>query len=94
MIRYTLHFSGHVQGVGFRYTTRQIAQGHRVAGYVMNLPDRRVELVVEGEEPDIRAFVNEVKTTMSGHIRSTTEDRSPATGEFGQPAKGALTIRH
>ncbi len=35
---------GLVQGVGFRYTTKQIASGYDVTGTVKNLPDGRVQL--------------------------------------------------
>ena len=47
-IRKTIYYSGRVQGVGFRWTTRRIACEYDVTGYVMNLPDGRVELAVEG----------------------------------------------
>src|SRR5207248_2933045 len=40
-------FSGRVQGVGFRYTVKNIALQHNISGYVRNLPDGRVELVME-----------------------------------------------
>src|SRR5215470_10194518 len=39
-------FSGRVQGVGFRYQTLQLAKGFEVSGWVMNLPDGRVQLEV------------------------------------------------
>ena len=38
------HYSGHVQGVGFRYQTLQVAKGFEVSGYVQNLADGRVLL--------------------------------------------------
>ena len=43
-----IHYSGHVQGVGFRATAYSIASGLAVTGYVRNLPDGRVQLVAEG----------------------------------------------
>ena len=94
MTRFTVYFSGHVQGVGFRYTTRNVAQGFRVAGYVRNLEDGRVEVVAEGEEAELKAFIDAVCETMSGYVKSHTIDRGAASGEFGAAERGALTIRH
>lgn len=93
MIRLTVHFSGHVQGVGFRYTTRSIARGYPVSGFVRNLPDGRVLLVVEGQDQDVRALVQDIATRMGQHIRDYTTDHTDATGEFGQPGVEPLSIR-
>lgn len=93
MIRLTVHFSGHVQGVGFRFTTRSIARGYPVSGFVQNLPDGRVLLVAEGRDQDVRALVEDVATRMGQHIRDYTVDRTDATGEFGKPGVKRLTIR-
>ena len=46
MIRNTVRYTGHVQGVGFRYTTTNIAARFAVAGYVQNMPDGSVRVVV------------------------------------------------
>lgn len=94
MTRSTIHFSGHVQGVGFRMTTKSIARRHCVAGYVRNLSDGRVELVMECDRAAGKVFLDEIKDTMNGYISEVEVDESPAIGEFGQPAPGALTIRH
>jgi acylphosphatase len=82
MIRKTVHYSGHVQGVNFRATARRIARGSPVTGYVKNLPDGRVELVAEGEEKDVDAVLSEVAEAMSGFIRDTRVDTGAASGEF------------
>src|SRR3990172_8859716 len=67
-IRRTMYFSGHVQGVGFRYATRDVAAKFRVAGFVRNLPDGRVELVVEGREVELDRFQSTVEAAMLSHI--------------------------
>lgn len=67
----TVHFSGRVQGVGFRYQTLQIARGYEVAGFVRNLPDGRVEVEVEGCATEIDAFIRAIEEGMAGYIRRT-----------------------
>lgn len=80
--RRVIHFSGRVQGVGFRYTTRNIALRYDVSGYVRNLPDGRVELVMEGPDGEMEQVVNELRRKMNGFIRRIDSDTTPATGEF------------
>jgi acylphosphatase len=75
-------YQGHVQGVGFRYTARDIARRFPVAGYVMNLPDGTVRLVAEGSADELDRFLAEVGQAMSGYIRSSRVCREAATGEF------------
>jgi acylphosphatase len=65
----SVFFSGHVQGVGFRYSVLQIAKEFDVAGHVRNLADGRVHLEVEGARGDLDAFVNAVQEKMHGYIR-------------------------
>ena len=86
-MRYTVHFSGRVQGVGFRYTTTNVARRHDVAGYVQNLSDGRVRLVAEGEANEVERFVQAVNDSLSRYIRDRTTEQSPATGEFGRPGE-------
>jgi acylphosphatase len=64
-----VYFSGHVQGVGFRYSVLQVAKEYEVAGYVRNLTDGRVQLEAEGLEKDIVSFVDAVQEKMHGYIR-------------------------
>jgi acylphosphatase len=54
--RMTVFFSGHVQGVGFRYTAKTVAAGFEITGTIRNLPDGRVELVAEGTREELDAF--------------------------------------
>ena len=52
----TVFYSGRVQGVGFRYTTKTVATGFEITGTVRNLPDGRVELTAEGLRDELDAF--------------------------------------
>ena len=49
-------YSGEVQGVGFRYTVKSVANGFDVTGTVRNLPSGRVELIAEGRREELEAF--------------------------------------
>ena len=80
--RRTYLFGGRVQGVGFRYTAQHIARGHPVKGYVRNLPDGRVEMVMEGEDNDMDAVLASLKQEMSRNIQRVDVSRTTATGEF------------
>lgn len=77
-----VHFRGTVQGVGFRYTTRQTAQKYDIHGYVKNLPDGRVQCLIEGEADEIDAFLDDLGERMSGYIRETTQQTAPAGGNY------------
>ncbi len=46
-----------MQGVGFRYSTLDVARQFPITGYVMNLPDGAVEIVAEGSSPNVAAFL-------------------------------------
>ena len=81
-VRRTVHYAGHVQGVGFRFTAATIAQSYPVQGFVQNLPDGRVLLVAEGAAADVTAFMDDIAGRMSRFIREALVDNGPATGEF------------
>lgn len=51
--RLHLYIIGRVQGVYFRDSTRELAESLGLTGYVKNLPDGRVEAVVEGEKDSV-----------------------------------------
>jgi acylphosphatase len=57
-IRVLVNVKGLVQGVNFRYHTRQSALNLNVTGWVRNLPDGSVEGCFEGEEADVTALVD------------------------------------
>jgi len=52
--------SGHVQGVGYRYFVRGLAGEVGVTGSARNLPDGRVEVVLEGGAEAVRSLVAEL----------------------------------
>ncbi|MEZ5304644.1 MAG: acylphosphatase [Verrucomicrobiales bacterium] len=70
MIARQVFYAGRVQGVGFRFATKQLAAGFDVVGWVRNLPDGRVELQVMGEEEEVDAFLEELEenSSLAHHI--------------------------
>jgi acylphosphatase len=76
-----IFYSGHVQGVGFRYTVKSVAAGFEVTGLVRNLPDGRVELQAEGLEAELEAFRRALRDAGLDHfIRQEEVTWSEATG--------------
>jgi acylphosphatase len=83
-------YEGNVQGVGFRYSVKQVAKGFDVIGSVRNLPDGRVELLAAGEEDEVRAFLEAIlQSGLRGLIRKHTE--TPLTDP---PIFHGFEIRH
>jgi acylphosphatase len=80
--RREIYFSGRVQGVGFRFTTREIAARHPVSGFVKNLADGRVQLVVEGARDALDRFVQAIEAEMGRYIDGKQETVLSATDEF------------
>ena len=78
----TVYFSGCVQGVGFRYTTLQLARRFAVAGYVRNLPDGRVLLEAEGEAAEIDGLVRALGEALSGHIEDIERRAATRLAQF------------
>jgi len=83
--RVHVFYTGRVQGVGFRYSAREVACGFEVTGFVRNLPDGRVELVAEAEETEAQAFLQGLRDSQLGnYIRGEDVTWQPANGEFKQ----------
>jgi acylphosphatase len=87
--RREVHYSGHVQGVGFRDTVRRLAKGFPVTGFVRNLEDGRVQLIAEGSTRDLAEFLEAIASRMERFIRQAAVESRTATGEFDD-----FTIRH
>lgn len=78
MISTRIFYEGSVQGVGFRYSVKQIAQGYDVTGWVRNLRDGRVEMQINGEEDEARAFLEAItQSELRAHIHRQTETLLP-----------------
>ena len=73
-----------MQGVGFRYTVQNLALQYDVRGYVRNLPDGRVELVIERPDMEMDHLVDAIGERMSRYIERVDRHDLPATGEFQQ----------
>lgn len=69
-------FAGNVQGVGFRYTTSQLARQFPVRGFVRNLANGNVELKVTGESEFVRRFIDAVQGEFAGNITTFDLERS------------------
>jgi acylphosphatase len=62
-------YEGEVQGVGFRYTVRGMANRLGVAGGVENRDDGSVRLVAEGPEDVLKRLLMQIRVSRLGtHI--------------------------
>ena len=69
MIAKQVLYTGRVQGVGFRYSTKQIASGYDVTGSVKNLPDGRVQLqAMSHDAEELEAFLDAIDESNLGSL--------------------------
>lgn len=81
--RLKIFYSGRVQGVGFRYTAKNVAAGFEITGIVRNLDDGRVELVAEGLREELEAFRQAIREAgLAGFIRDEKVHWAGAQNEF------------
>jgi acylphosphatase len=83
-----VHYAGTVQGVGFRYTTWNVAKHYNVTGDVKTLAGGDVELVAQGEAEEVERFLRGVANQMAEYIREQRVADIPA-AEFD-----SFDIRH
>lgn len=89
MERRTILYTGRVQGVGFRYSVHEVSRRFAVTGYVKNLPDGRVELVMEGDAGPLQEMADAIAQRMADNITHARGHTAQATGEFSD-----FVIRH
>jgi len=77
-----VYYSGRVQGVGFRFFCRRIAEESRITGWVRNLNDGRVEVTAEAGEEVLYKFLAQVNAAFNQYIQDSQLYWGPATGEF------------
>ena len=70
MIARRIIYEGRVQGIGFRFSVKEIAQGYELAGWIRNLPDGRVQLEAQGDDVEIEGFLQAIEDShLRPHIR-------------------------
>ncbi len=78
-------YAGRVQGVGFRLTAEETAQGFGVVGWVKNLRDGRVELIAEAEESILERFLEAMRVgPMKNFIQQVEISWGNASGTFDE----------
>lgn len=80
--RRDVYYSGHVQGVGFRYNAQRVASRFDVTGYVQNLSDGRVRLIVEGKPREIGLLLDAIEDSMRSNIDNVESSSDDYVGEF------------
>ncbi len=66
---YQLKYFGKVQGVGFRFTVKKIADKYNIVGWVRNVPDGTVEAFAQGEELSLESFIRAVDLYFHDNIQ-------------------------
>ena len=77
-----IFYTGNVQGVGFRFTTEEIARELGARGWVKNLRNGQVEVVAEAEEDIVKEFLSRIVKQFSHCIQDVDIDWQSATAEF------------
>ncbi len=77
-----IFYSGTVQGVGFRFTVRRFASRLDLNGWVRNLSDGRVEVIVEGEEKKIQQLMADVEDYFGDYIRDKETEQQEFTNKY------------
>lgn len=74
---------GRVQGVGFRYFAQDVAAREGVTGFIRNLPDGRVEALVEGEAESVGRVERALRSGPRGaRVEQVDVDDEEASGAY------------
>lgn len=83
LTRASIVVRGIVQGVNYRWFTQRRASDLQLTGYVRNMPDGSVEVVVEGARPQIEALLDALRVGPSAAVvESVNVDWRAPSGEF------------
>ena len=85
LVRVNVHYSGRVQGVGFRYIVKSLVPGYEVLGTVKNLSDGRVEMVAEGQQVELEDFLQAIRDSA---LRRNIQDEELVWGEAEDKFRG------
>lgn len=79
MINYHITVSGLVQGVGFRWSTLNVARNLGLVGFVQNLSTGQVYIEVQGASKDMHLFLKKLREgiTPYAHVESVKVQASP-----------------
>lgn len=80
--RYEIVFSGLVQGVGFRFSARNLATKHKIKGWVLNLSDGGVKLLAEGSREDLDNFLHDLRDEFKRYIVDYIFQEKEASGNY------------
>lgn len=81
--RVELKIHGRVQGVFYRDSARRKARKFNIVGQVRNNPDDTVSIIAEGEEQDLKNFIEWCYNgSMLAKVIKVDIEQKEATGEF------------
>jgi acylphosphatase len=75
-------FRGRVQGVGFRFTVERLAVNSGINGWVKNLSNGDVELVIEAEKKAVDDFLDKLRSQFHNYIHDEEIDLTDASANF------------
>ena len=86
-IRRHIIFYGYVQGVGFRWKARRLAERYGISGWVENLPDGSGEMEAEGTSRDIEDLIDALGTDTWIGIERMESENIPVHGDYNFEVK-------